>query len=111
MKLKGGSSIAKGTKKSKKKKSLSASEKGNEKEVAGRNVKEAAVEGVLEGAPVDGRTEAERRFEASLVRKHKKELASGKQTVLNHQERVNKFNEYLGKLPEHNDIPKVNGSW
>ena len=35
-----------------------------------------------------------------------KELAS-KQASLSHREKIVVMNEYLAKLPEHNDIPKI----
>ncbi|KAI8049164.1 hypothetical protein BDF22DRAFT_623222 [Syncephalis plumigaleata] len=53
----------------------------------------------------DGKTAAERRFE-EVQRKRVKERIK-KAAAKSHKEKVAEFNEYLGSLSEHYDIPKV----
>lgn len=51
-----------------------------------------------------------RRFDEMMLRRHLKDLKKGK-TVETHVEKVQRLNDYLSKLSEHHDIPKVDGSW
>jgi len=60
--------------------------------------------------PADTRTEAQRRFEEQMLRRHARDLKAGKK-VPTHKERVEKLNEYFANLSEHHDVPKVDGSW
>ncbi|GLC41597.1 hypothetical protein PLESTB_000698200 [Pleodorina starrii] len=53
----------------------------------------------------DRRTEAEKRFDARF-RKVEEQMCT-KAAAKSHRERVKDFNEYLAKLSEHHDIPKV----
>lgn len=50
------------------------------------------------------------RFEEKLLKRHKQDIKKGK-SLPTHVEKVRQFNEYLGSLSEHHDIPKVDGSW
>lgn len=53
----------------------------------------------------DRRTPAEKKFEEKSV---KREVQKAKTQVLkSHREKVKEFNEYLARLTEHHDIPKV----
>jgi len=65
-------------------------------------------EGVfLEPPPKDAdrRTAAERRFDEQMEKREAERIA--KMTSKSHRQRVAEFNEHLGKLTEHMDIPKV----
>ena len=133
LKLKDGTRIQKDPKKKKKRKALaqdqSQSKNGSDQDPTGTDVtKKEELRGERKppttegdeppgarepGGPApsrDTRTEAEKKYDASILRRHERDLAQGK-TLLTHQEKVTKFNEYLMKLPEHNDIQKTDGSW
>jgi protein FAM32A len=56
-------------------------------------------------ANVDGMTKAERAFEAAQ-RKRESEMIE-KKTAKSHRQKIEEFNAYLAKLPEHHDIPRV----
>ena len=46
------------------------------------------------------------RFEEKLLKRHKQDIKKGK-SLPTHVEKVRQFNEYLGSLSEHHDIPRV----
>ena len=50
-------------------------------------------------------TDTERRRMEVMERRKLDEVAKGK--VKSHREQVREFNDYLGSLPEHYDLPKV----
>ena len=53
----------------------------------------------------DRRTPAEKKFEEKVA---KREMQKAKTQVMkSHREKVKEFNEYLARLTEHHDIPKV----
>ena len=56
-------------------------------------------------APVDGRTEAQRRHDEIVAAREAERIAA--LASKSHQERVAEFNEKLAQLSEHHDIPKV----
>jgi len=53
----------------------------------------------------DKRTAAERRYEEKMSKRESENAKS--QVLKSHREKVKEFNEYLAKLTEHHDIPKV----
>ena len=65
---------------------------------------------VAEGGSVpppatDTRTAAERRFDEQAAKTQEKLIRS--MASKSHRDKVKDFNEYLSKLSEHHDIPKV----
>mmetsp|Transcript_67696 Transcript_67696/g.214275 ORF Transcript_67696/g.214275 Transcript_67696/m.214275 type:complete len:115 (+) Transcript_67696:194-538(+) len=105
LKLKGGGlSVVGGTKKKSKKKDKKEKERERDRERA-----EAAEGGSSDEdrAPpvVDSRTDAERRRDEKLAAREESEIK--KMAGKTHREKVAEFNEYLSKLTEHYDIPKV----
>lgn len=54
---------------------------------------------------VTHKTPAQLAFEAAQKKKQKEKLP--RLAAKSHKEKVAEFNEYLGKLSEHHDIPKV----
>ncbi|GFR50394.1 hypothetical protein Agub_g12610 [Astrephomene gubernaculifera] len=117
LKLKGGEPLktAGGVKKKKKQedKSLAAAsaapepeQKDVEKDDAAEKTRKAIHGYELQpNAVEDRRTEAEKKFDARF-RKVEEQMCK-KAAVKSHRERVKDFNEYLAKLSEHHDIPKV----
>jgi len=63
------------------------------------------IEAEHQDAPLDRRTPAQRRHDEILVAREKERTA--KMASKSHRDRVREFNEYLGALTEHHDIPKV----
>jgi protein FAM32A len=60
----------------------------------------------LEHQPdADRRTEAEKRYDEYLLKRESEKVK--KLAAKSHREKVKDFNEYLEKLTEHHDIPKV----
>ena len=55
--------------------------------------------------PKDNRTEAERRYDEQAERTQARLIE--KMASKSHKDKVREFNEYLSKLSEHHDIPKV----
>ncbi|CEM40139.1 unnamed protein product [Vitrella brassicaformis CCMP3155] len=55
----------------------------------------------------DTRTEAEKAF--ALAQEKRAKDRADKRIELSHRQRIEKFNEQLGQLSEHFDIPKVGG--
>jgi len=55
--------------------------------------------------PLAKMTPAERAYE--LAQRERKRKRVEKRAELSHTEKVNRFNDYLAKLSEHYDIPKV----
>eukprot|EP00210_Caulerpa_lentillifera_P001268 g1224.t1 len=53
----------------------------------------------------DRRTPAEKKFEEKMIKRERHQ--SKTQVLKSHREKVKEFNEYLAKLTEHHDIPKV----
>ncbi|KXZ54845.1 hypothetical protein GPECTOR_4g917 [Gonium pectorale] len=113
LKLKGGEppKTAGGVKKKKKaeERSLVAPEqqaKEGEKDESAEQTRKAIHGYALEQSPTeDRRTEAEKKFEARF-RKVEEQMCK-KAAQKSHRDRVKEFNEYLAKLSEHHDIPKV----
>ena len=71
---------------------------------------EALDAAVAEGGSVpppaaDTRTAAERRFDEQAAKTQEKLIRS--MASKSHRDKVKDFNEYLSKLSEHHDIPKV----
>lgn len=102
MKLKGDDSI----KKKKRKK------KGKELAVLDNPDTSAAPKETPEGMflepppeDADRRTASEKRFDQQMEKREAERIA--KMTAKSHRQRVAEFNEHLGKLTEHMDIPKV----
>lgn len=56
----------------------------------------------------DDLTEAERRHKKRALQKRKDEVA--KVVEKTHRERVDEFNDQLGSLTEHNDIPRISAA-
>jgi len=56
----------------------------------------------------DDLTEAERRHKKRAVAKRQEEVA--KSVEKTHRERVDAFNEKLGSLTEHNDVPRISAA-
>ncbi|RKP26822.1 hypothetical protein SYNPS1DRAFT_27499 [Syncephalis pseudoplumigaleata] len=100
LKLKG-SSTGGIKKKSKKKK------KERERERMAEALKQASIDSgeTYQQEHDDGKTPAERRFEE--VQRKREEERIKKAAAKSHKEKVAEFNEYLGNLSEHYDIPKV----
>ncbi|KAI9592884.1 hypothetical protein BDF19DRAFT_450473 [Syncephalis fuscata] len=99
LKIKGGSGGGGIKKKSKKKKK-------EEKAKLVAALKDAGIDsssGAVEYS--DGKTQAEIRFEE--VQRKREEDRIKKAAAKSHKEKVAEFNEYLGNLSEHYDIPKV----
>ena len=63
------------------------------------------IEAEHQDAALDRRTPAQRRHDEILVAREKERTA--KMASKSHRDRVREFNEYLGALTEHHDIPKV----
>ena len=61
------------------------------------------------GTERDTRTAAEKAYDARMKKRVKEEVSKG--LAKTQKDRVHEFNEKLAKLSEHNDIPKVDGSW
>mmetsp|Transcript_4387 Transcript_4387/g.6862 ORF Transcript_4387/g.6862 Transcript_4387/m.6862 type:complete len:127 (-) Transcript_4387:66-446(-) len=111
LKLKGGAGLpaAGGVGKKKKKKS----------KAVGKEIEEAPLELTLEGDDggedgegggrreykVDHRTAAEVRYDEQMQKTQEKLIH--KMASKSHRDKVRDFNEYLSKLSEHHDIPKV----
>jgi hypothetical protein len=55
--------------------------------------------------PKDNRTEAEKRYDEQAERTQARLIE--KMASKSHKDKVRDFNEYLSKLSEHHDIPKV----
>lgn len=116
LKLKGGLTASGGVKKLKKKKKKKEREEGEEKgggasesgvEVGGERLGETP-DGFKLPAPKvedDRRTEAERIYDEKMNKREEDQIR--RLAEKSHRERVKDFNEYLAKLTEHHDIPKV----
>ncbi|GAA6046331.1 hypothetical protein JCM3770_004867 [Rhodotorula araucariae] len=102
LKLKGAGGAVDPTKKKKKKKSTS-SKKARDEEPAAAERSESPTAGGSNAAA--GKTEAQRKFE-EVQRKRLLDKAA-KAAVKSHKDRVAEFNEYLERLSEHHDIPRV----
>ena len=60
---------------------------------------------VIKPKPKDNRTEAEKRYDEQAERTQARLIE--KMASKSHKDKVRDFNEYLSKLSEHHDIPKV----
>lgn len=80
-------------------------------DAAAPSTEAAAAGGSGAGAPPleDRRTEAEKRFEAHLM-KYEKQRAE-KAASKSHRERIAELNEKLATLTEHHDIPRISYSY
>mmetsp|Transcript_36224 Transcript_36224/g.61097 ORF Transcript_36224/g.61097 Transcript_36224/m.61097 type:complete len:114 (+) Transcript_36224:290-631(+) len=99
LKLKGKPlSVGSNIKKKKKKKSKALVEGGNQ----GGGEEEATTP----TAPMaDTRTKAEKRYDEQMRTVDEKRMKEDAKKT--HRERVKDFNDHLGRMSEHNDIPKV----
>jgi protein FAM32A len=105
----GGSLSFKGDKKKKNKKAKKKKQKSkhsiSDQEAAA--VAESLTNDIEEEA-IDEMTEAERK---AFIRKQKREMEEMESVARkSHRERVEDFNEKLGQLTEHNDIPRVSAA-
>mmetsp|Transcript_6465 Transcript_6465/g.8913 ORF Transcript_6465/g.8913 Transcript_6465/m.8913 type:complete len:113 (-) Transcript_6465:90-428(-) len=87
-------------KKKKKRKNTDSKVEVTEKKQKQEDAKEEATE-----IPTEGMTESERQF---LLAREKREKALIKSKIKKtHREKIKEFNDYLGNLTEHYDIPRV----
>ncbi|BGP47181.1 hypothetical protein JCM10450v2_003033 [Rhodotorula kratochvilovae] len=110
LKLKGSGGAVDPTKKKKKKSSSSKKARDEEAPVdspasGSGSAKERSESPAVGGSGGSGKTEAQRKFE-EVQRKRLLDKAA-KQALKSHKDRVADFNEYLERLSEHHDIPKV----
>jgi protein FAM32A len=101
----GGSLSFKGDKKKTKKKTKKSKHKADDK--LRRDDTDQAQE-VGDGGDDDDMTEAERKAMKFKMERQRQE--SEKVANKSHRERVEEFNEKLGSLTEHNDIPRVSAA-
>mmetsp|Transcript_6935 Transcript_6935/g.15884 ORF Transcript_6935/g.15884 Transcript_6935/m.15884 type:complete len:113 (+) Transcript_6935:98-436(+) len=89
-------------KKAKKKKSRESKHRAREKDNAKRG------EGEVRDVEDDGLTAAERKAHRFSEEQQRRQLE--KAAKRSHRERIEDFNEKLGRLTEHNDIPRVSAA-
>jgi len=105
--LKGDKKVKKAKKKSKKSKHRK-SDHEEEKKLRWKDEKDEQKRPPSDSEDDDEMTEAERRALKFKMERENKELEIiAKQS---HRDRIEKFNENLGKLTEHNDIPRVSAA-
>ncbi|KAJ3117656.1 hypothetical protein HDU96_006086 [Phlyctochytrium bullatum] len=86
-------------------KGFGVQKKKKKKSKESKEVVERAIESAAPQPTGRVLTPAEQRFEE--IRKKRQAEKAAKVAAKSHKERVAEFNEYLGKLSEHHDIPKV----
>ena len=113
LKLKGGGGLPTvggvGKKKKKKSKKKDAGAEGGAEDAGdGAPAGELTLgeeDGVLRAYVVDNRTAAEKRYDEQMEKNQERQIQ--KMASKSHRDKVRDFNEYLSKLSEHHDIPKV----
>jgi protein FAM32A len=92
----------------KRKKAKRKSRKSKHKIDEEKKEKESHVPAVLQEEDDDDLTEAERKALKRKLEKERQDLE--KVAAKSHRERIEEFNEKLGNLTEHNDIPRVSAA-